>query len=383
MLMAVTRRSRTRALVGIIVSGLAMATLGARSAAGQEFKTEHAAVRVVTVASGLDHPWSLAFLPDGRRLVTERPGRIRIVEPDGQLSQPLAGVPHVYAQGQGGLLDVALAPRFAENRLVYFSYSEGGRGGAGTAVARGRLGSGRLEDVQVIFRQQPRTSGAYHFGSRLVFAPDGRLFVTLGDRNQPHGAQDLGIHLGKLLRLEPDGSVPSDNPFVGKVGVRPEIWSSGHRNIQGAVLHPTTGALWIHEHGARGGDEINVPEAGRNYGWPAITYGVDYSGAKIGEGTRKPGMEQPIYYWDPSIAPSGMVFYTGDRFPEWRGSLFIGSLKFPLLVRLTLDGAKVVREEQMLGDLGETIRDVRQGPDGLLYLLTSTRNGRVLRLEPR
>jgi aldose sugar dehydrogenase len=369
--------------VWIAASAAIGALLGVGWATAQEFKTDRAAVRVVTVATGLERPWSVAFLPDRRLLVTERPGRIRIVEADGRLSVPLAGVPQVYAEGQGGLLDLVLDPRFAESRLVYFSYSEPGSSGAGTAVARGRLGPDRLDDVQVIFRQEPKVNGSLHFGSRLVFAPDGRLFVTLGERNQRDSAQDLSVHLGKLVRIGPDGSVPSDNPFVGKPAVRPEIWSYGHRNIQGAVLHPTTGALWIHEHGARGGDEINIPEAGKNYGWPVISYGVHYSGAKIGEGTRKPGMEQPIHYWDPSIAPSGMVFYTGERFPEWRGSLFVGSLTFPLLVRLELDGARVVKEERLLRELGEAIRDVRQGPDGLLYLLTHARNGRVLRLEPR
>jgi aldose sugar dehydrogenase len=360
---------------------LSFAALHADGAAAQELKTDRVTVRVATVATGLEHPWGMAFLPDQRLLVTERPGRMRIVEADGRLSAPLAGVPPVYARGQGGLLDVALAPRFADNRLVYFSYSEPGPEGAGTAIARGRLGPDRLDAVEVIFRQVPKASGGLHFGSRLVFAPDGRLFVTLGERGQDARAQDLDVHLGKLIRIEADGSVPSDNPFVGKAGVRPEIWSYGHRNIQGAALHPATGGLWIHEHGARGGDEINVPAAGRNYGWPVISYGVHYSGAKIGEGTRKPGMEQPIHYWDPSIAPSGMAFYTGDRFPEWRGSLFVGSLKFPLLVRVEVDGARIVREERL--DLGDAIRDVRQGPDGLVYLLTNARNGRVIRLEPR
>jgi glucose/arabinose dehydrogenase len=250
-------------------------------------------------------------------------------------------------------------------------------------VARGRLGEGRLEEVQVIFRQMPKVSGANHFGSRLVFAPDGRLFVTLGERFQRDRAQDLGVHLGKLVRIEPDGSVPRDNPFVSRPGVRPEIWSYGHRNIQGAALHPATGRLWIHEHGARGGDEINLPEAGKNYGWPVITYGVDYSGVKIGEGVAKAGMEQPLYYWDPSIAPSGMAFYTGARFPQWQGNLFVGALKSRVLVRLELDGTRVVKEERLLGDLDERIRDVRQGPDGLIYLLTDSANSRILRLEPQ
>ena len=340
-------------------------------------------IRVQTVAGGLEHPWGLAFLPGGRMLVTERPGRLRAVERDGRVSEPFAGVPPVQARGQGGLLDVALDPHFAENRLVYLSYAEPGEGGAGTAVARGRLGEGRLEDVRVIYRQQPKVEGSNHFGSRLVFARDGTLFITQGDRySYRDKAQDLSVGLGKIVRINPDGSVPRDNPFVGRAGVRPEIWSYGHRNVQGAALHPQTGQLWTVEHGARGGDELNRPEAGKNYGWPVITYGVDYSGAKIGEGTAKPGMEQPVYYWDPVIAPSGMTFYTGEAFPDWKGSILIGSLRPGLLVRLTLEGGRVTREERYLGDLGERIRDVRQGPEGLLYLLTDSRDGRILRGMP-
>jgi aldose sugar dehydrogenase len=341
-------------------------------------------VRVETVARGLEHPWALEFLPDGRLLVTERPGRVRIVERDGRLSAPLADVPRVQARGQGGLLDVALDPRFADNRLVYLSYAEPGEGGtAGTAVARGRLGDGRLEDVQVIYQQQPKVRGANHFGSRLVFARDGTLFVTQGERfDYADQAQDLSSGIGKLVRINPDGSVPRDNPFVGRKGVRPEIWSYGHRNIQSAAVHPQTGQLWTVEHGARGGDELNRPEAGKNYGWPVISYGVHYSGAKIGEGTAKPGMEQPVYYWDPVIAPSGMAFYTGEAFPDWRGSILIGSLRPGLLVRLTLEDGRVGREERYLADLDERIRDVRQGPDGLLYLLTDSRDGRLLQVLP-
>jgi glucose/arabinose dehydrogenase len=349
---------------------------------GQEARSSAGPLRIVTVAQGLEHPWALAFLPDGRMLVSERPGRIRAVRPDGALSPPIAGVPAVFARGQGGLLDLALDPDFPRTRLVYLSYAEPGPGGASTAVARARLADDRLEDFLVIFRQEPRAGGGLHFGSRLVFARDGTLFVTLGERYERDRAQDLGTHLGKLVRIRPDGSVPPDNPFVGRAGARPEIWSYGHRNTQGAALHPGTGALWTHEHGARGGDEINIPEAGRNYGWPVITYGVDYTGLRIGEGTAKAGMEQPIYYWDPSIAPSGMAFYTGDRFPAWRGNLFVGSLKFGLLLRLELDGRRVIREERLLESLGERIRDVRQGPDGFLYLLTDLRSGRILRLEP-
>ncbi|MBM3222247.1 MAG: PQQ-dependent sugar dehydrogenase [Candidatus Tectomicrobia bacterium] len=354
----------------------------APAAWGQAFSSEHGRLRVVTVASGLEHPWGLAFLPDGRMLVTERPGRLRLVTPDGILSAPLENVPPVFARGQGGLLDVALDPRFSENRLLYLSYAEPGSGGAGTAVARGQLAHTQLDDVRVIFRQEPKVAGGLHFGSRLVFAADGRLFVTLGERNQPERAQRGHEHLGKLVRITTDGTVPPTNPFVGKAGVKPEIWSLGHRNVQGAALHPSTQVLWTAEHGAQGGDELNTPEAGKNYGWPIITYGRDYSGASIGEGTAKAGLEQPRYYWDPSIAPSGMTFYTATRLSAWQGNLFIGSLKFRLLVRLQLEGTRVVREERLLQDLAERIRDVRQGPDGLLYLLTDHPKGRILRVEP-
>jgi glucose/arabinose dehydrogenase len=341
-------------------------------------------VQVESVAKGLEHPWALAFLPDGRILVTERPGRLRIVDRDGRVSKPVDGVPRVFARGQGGLLDVALDPRFGENQLVYLSYAEPGENGtAGTAVARGRLGEGTLEDVQVIYRQQPKVQGGNHFGSRLVFARGGTLFVTQGERSAyREKAQDLSSGLGKVVRINPDGSVPKDNPFVGRAGVGPEIWSYGHRNVQSAVLDPESGRLWTVEHGARGGDELNHPEAGKNYGWPVITYGVDYSGARIGEGTTKPGMEQPVYYWDPVIAPSGMAIYTGDAFPGWKGSILIGSLNPGLLVRLTLTNGRVAREERYLGELGERIRDVQQGPDGLIYLVTDSRNGRVLRVRP-
>ena len=341
-------------------------------------------VRAETVAKGLEHPWALAFLPDGRILVTERPGRLRIVERNGRLSQPLSGVPKVYAQGQGGLLDVAVDPEFAENRLVYLSFAEPGEdGNVGTAVARGRLGDTGLQDVRVIYRQQPKVEGGGHYGSRLVFRPDGTLFVTQGDRmNYRERAQNLSEGIGKIVRINPDGSIPKDNPFVGRSGIRPEIWSYGHRNAQSAALDPETGRLWTVEHGARGGDELNHPEAGKNYGWPIITYGVDYSGAKIGEGAAKPGLEQPVYYWDPVIAPSGMTFYTGDAFPGWKGSILIGSLDPGRLVRLTLKDGKVAREERYLGDVDERIRDVQQGPDGLVYVVTDEDNGRLLRLRP-
>ena len=342
------------------------------------------ALRAETVARGLSHPWALEFLLDGRMLVTERAGRLRLVGRDGTLSEPLRGVPAVVARGQGGLLDVALDPRFAENRLVYLAYSEPGDGDtAGTSVARGALSDRGLDDVRVIYRQQPKVTGGNHFGSRLVFARDGTLLVTQGDRfNYSDQAQDLSSLVGKVVRINADGSVPRDNPFVGREGARPEIWSLGHRNVQGAALDPQTGRLWTAEHGARGGDELNHPEAGKNYGWPVISYGVHYSFRKIGEGTAKPGMEQPAYYWDPVIAPSGMAFYTGDRFPGWKGNVLIGSLRPGGLVRLTMENGRVAREDRYLGELGERIRDVRQGPDGLLYLLTDTDDGRILRVSP-
>jgi glucose/arabinose dehydrogenase len=343
-----------------------------------------APVRVDTVASGLEHPWALAFLPDGRILVTERPGRLRIVNRNGNLSEPLAGVPAVAARGQGGLLDVAIDPRFVENQLVYLSFSEPADDGtAGTSVARGRLADGRLENVQVIYRQTPKVRSNLHFGSRLLFDREGRLFITQGDRySQRPRVQDLSSTIGKIVRINADGSIPRDNPFVGRQGARPEIWSYGHRNIQAAALHPQTGRLWTVEHGARGGDELNHPEAGKNYGWPVITYGIDYSGARIGEGTEREGMEQPVYYWDPVIAPSGMIFYTGDAFPEWRGSAFVGSLQPEALVRLVIDNDRVTREERYLGNIGR-VRDIQQGPDGFLYIVTDEDNGSLLRVSPR
>jgi aldose sugar dehydrogenase len=340
----------------------------------------------VTVAKGLENPWGMAFLPDGRLLVTERPGRMRIVMPDGTLGAPLQGLPKVEAVGQGGLLDVAIDPRFSVNALVYWSYSESdpeGGSGNSTAVARGRLDGDRLADVQVIFRQWPKFASRGHFGSRLAFARDGRLFVTLGERSSRRDdAQILGNHHGKIVRIEADGKVPADNPFVGQAGARPEIWSYGHRNVQGAAIHPTTGDLWATEHGPQGGDELNLVEAGKNYGWPVISYGVEYgSGAKVGEGTAKPGMEQPLTYWVPSIATSGLAFLTSDRYPDWKGNAFVGGLRGEVLVRLELDGRRVVREHRLLTRLRERIRDVRQGPDGWLYVLTDSTNGRVLRLE--
>jgi glucose/arabinose dehydrogenase len=344
------------------------------------------AVRVETFARGLVHPWGMAFLPDGRLLVTERPGRVRIVGKDGKPSAPLSGVPRVYAAGQGGLLDVQLGPDFASSAAVYLSFSDPHDAGRnGTSLARGKLvadgDGGRLEDVRIIFRQEPSYASSSHFGSRIVFVRDGSLFLTLGDRYSGRvEAQNPANHIGKLVRINADGSPYPGNPR--KPGWRPEVWSIGHRNVQGAAPHPVTGKLWTVEHGARGGDEINVPEAGKNYGWPVITYGRDYSGARIGEGTEKAGLEQPVYYWDPSIAPSGAAFYTGSLFPEWQGNLLVGALAGQALHRLVLDGERVVGEEKLLGNLGERIRDVRSGADGAIWLLTDHPEGRVLRLVP-
>ena len=373
-------RSRVCALAAVLLLALpALAQDAVRSPTPDPVKLP---ARATDVARGLVHPWGLAILPAGRMLVTERPGRLRLVGPDGRLSDPLAGVPEVAAGGQGGLLDVALSPRFAQDRLVYLSFSEPGPGGASTAVARGRLSERGLEGTQVVWRQQPKVNSTFHWGSRLVFRPDGTLFVTLGDRlTHREAAQDLAVTLGKVVRINGDGSIPRDNPFVGRDGVRTEIWSYGHRNVQAAALD-ASGRLWTVEHGARGGDELNQPQAGRNYGWPIITYGVDYSGARIGVSTSRPGMEQPVYYWDPVIAPSGAVFYTGDRFSAWRGDLLVGSLQPGRLVRLRLAEGRVVLEERYVIEPGERIRDVRQGSDGSIYLLTDSPQGRIVRLEP-
>jgi glucose/arabinose dehydrogenase len=341
-------------------------------------------VAVTTVASGLEHPWSIAFLPDGRMLVTERPGRLRYVSKDGALSSPVAGVPQVFAEGQGGLLDVVLDPKFAENATIYLSYAEPGADGTnGTAVARARLEGGALADVKVIFRQQPKVASKQHFGSRLVFARDGTLFVTTGERNSERDkAQDLGTHLGKIIRITPDGGVPADNPFVGRKDALPEIWSYGHRNSQGATLDPRTGRLWEIEHGPRGGDEINLPEAGKNYGWPVITYGREYSGGPVGEGiSAKPGMEQPAHYWVPSIACSGMTFHDGRGFPAWKDQLFVGALAAEQIARLVVTPEGRVTHEERIA-IGKRVRDVREGPDGALYLATDEDAGEILRVAP-
>ncbi len=381
------RTGRLLVLAGVlwILAGCGTSQSSAEPPARDEvFVTQQAEFRVETVASGLEHPWGLTFLPDGGMLVTERPGQLRQVDPEGRLlREPIGGLPEITAVNQGGLLDVALHPDFTTNRWVYIAYVASGRGGVGTEVARGRLADGRLDDLETLFVLRPKSRGGRHFGARLVFDRDGYLFITLGDRGDRPRAQRLDDHAGSLIRLHDDGRIPEDNPFVDRADAEPAIYNYGHRNIQGADLHPETGTLWTHEHGPQGGDELNREQPGANYGWPVITYGVNYgTGTPIGEGTRKPGMEQPLYYWDPSIAPSGMAFYTGDRFPEWQGDLFVGALKYQLLVRLELDGTEVVAEERMLQyELGR-IRDVRQGPDGLLYVLTDSPDGRVARLVP-
>ena len=377
-------RSRTRraALTASVAAILAAAPLGVLA---DVIVSEEHAFRVVTVTTGLDHPWGLAFLPDGRMLVTERSGQLRTVT-EGRLDpSPIAGVPEVRASGQGGLLDVALHPEFREVPWVYLSYAAGSWGRAGTEVARGRLRDHRLEDVEVLFRALPKSSGGRHFGSRLRFAPDGHLFISLGDRGDRHRAQDPGDHAGSIIRLRDDGTVPPDNPFVGVDRARPETFTTGNRNVQGLAFHPETGSLWSHEHGPRGGDELNVVRPGVNYGWPVISYGREYmSGFQVGEGTHRKGMAQPIHQWTPSIAPSGLTVYDGDRFPGWHGNLFVGALAFRLLARLVIDGERVVHEERLLENRYGRIRDVRTGPDGLIYLLTDAPApyGGLLRLEP-
>jgi glucose/arabinose dehydrogenase len=371
--------------IPMLLAVLAWASLNA-AASPAAVPTNAEPLRVQAVATGLEHPWALAFLPEGGYLVTERPGRLRVIDPQGRLGLPLAGLPEVAARGQGGLLDVALDISFERNRTLYFCFSEPAEGGTNsTALARARLpaGSARLEDVRVIFSQQPRVASPLHFGCRIVQMPDGLLFLMLGERYQRmQDAQKLDNHLGKVVRLTPEGAPAPGNPYIGRPGARPEIWSYGHRNPQGATIGPD-GRLWMHEHGPQGGDEINLPQAGRNYGWPVVTHGEQYGGGPIGEGlSAKPGLEPPLHHWTPSIAPSGMAFVTSDRYGrEWRGNLFIGSLKFNQLVRLELAGTRVLREHRLEG-VGERVRDVRQGPDGLLYLLTDSPKGRLLRVLP-
>lgn len=353
------------------------------------FQSSQQAFEVETVVDGLRNPWGMAFLPDGGVLVTERSGELRMVEDGKLLAAPIAGLPEIREIGQGGLLGIALHPRFDQNRLVYLSYAGEEDNRYGTEVLRGRLEGMTLESVQVIFRALPKSRGGRHFGSRLLFAPDGTLYVSLGDRGaspaqgRRHPSQNLEDHIGTLVRINDDGSVPSDNPFVNREGARPEIYTYGNRNMQGMALHPQTKQVWTHEHGPMGGDEINIMRAGINYGWPVITYGKNYgSGSQIGEGTHKQGMEQPVYKWVPSIAPSGMAFYTGNKLAGWTGDLFVGSLKFGLLVRLDVDGDRVSGEERLLYSEFGRIRDVKQGPDGNLYLLTDASDGKLLRINP-
>lgn len=354
----------------------------------QPYASQVAAFTVTEVVTGLQHPWGLAFLPGGDMLVTERPGRLRRIGRDGAVSAPLEGVPRVFAEGQAGLLDVALSPRFATDGLVYLAYAEPSLRGnvCGTAVARGRLQDNALTGVEVIYRQAPKLSAGTHVGARLVFDRDGNLFVATGDnRTAPEAAQQLDKLQGKLVRIAPDGGIPAGNPFTGRDDARPEIWSYGHRNMQGAALHPGTGRIWTSEHGPMGGDELNIPRPGGNYGWPVITDGVDYSGQPVpgSVGKRAPGMEPPHHAWAKSPGLSGMLFYSGNAFPAWRGNLFLGALAAGELIRLELDGDRVVGEERLLGGRGERIRDVREGPDGAIWLLVDADNGKLLRLAPR
>ena len=345
--------------------------------------TQKARVQLTVVTGGLEHPWGIAFLPDGRALVTERPGRLRIVERDGKTGEPLAGVPAVDAVGQGGLLDVALDPDFARNQRIYLSYAEPrGEGTNGTSVARARLGASGLDDVTVIFRQQPAMASRHHFGSRLVFGRDGNLFVTMGDRNSGRDkVQLLDNHIGKVVRIDRDGKAPVDNPYRKQAGALPELWSVGHRNVQGAALDPATGDLWTNEHGPKGGDELNHTLGGRNYGWPLVTYGVEYSGKPVSDRTEAPGLESPVHYWVPSIATSGLAFYTGSAIPEWQGNVFVGGLKVGELARLELRDGKVVNEERLfVKELEKRIRAVVNGPDGALYLLTDEQDGQLIRV---
>lgn len=348
--------------------------------------SEKVRFEVMELVTGLEHPWALAILPDGTMLVTERPGRLRRIAADGAVSAPIPGLPKIFVDGQAGLLDIVLSPGFAKDRLVYVSFAEPSLRGnkTGTAVARGRLEGDALHDVEVIYRQEPKLSSGTHVGSRLVFDDAGHLFVTQGENRVAEAAQQLDKLQGKLVRIWPDGRIPDDNPFVKREGARPEIWSYGHRNMQGAALHPVTRRLWTSEHGPMGGDELNIPEAGRNYGWPVITHGVDYSGSPVkgAVGKSAEGMEPPHHVWEVSPALSGMLFYSGRAFPEWKGDLFVGALAKSTLIRLELDGDRIVHEERLLTDRGERIRDVREGPDGAIYVLVDEENGKLLRLQP-
>ena len=376
----VARAARAAGFVALMVVTIGPGPWASES---QVFDTQRERFRVNTLVRGLEHPWSLAFLPGGDMLITERPGRLMRVDGETRQATTVRGLPAIASIGQGGLLDVTLHPEFASNRLIYISFSGADDNGAGTEVARGRLVGDTLENVEVIFRALPKSRGGRHFGSRLLFDANGYLLITLGERGDRPRAQDIGDHAGSVIRVNDDGSVPANNPFVANAGAKPEIFTYGNRNVQGIALDAASGRVWAHEHGPQGGDEVNVLVSGRNYGWPVITYGRNYvTGTAIGEGTHKDGMQQPRHYWTPSIAPSGMTLYTGDKFPAWRGNLFVGALKFRLLVRLELRGDTIIREERMLEGVLGRIRDVRTGPDGYIYLLTDQADGVLARLEP-
>ncbi len=354
----------------------------------QTFSSREHQYKVTTLTSGLNYPWALAFLPDGDMLVTLKAGRLVRLDSNGNAPRLVKGLPPIVATGQGGLLDVILHPDFEENKYIFLSYVAPGDGDHSTAVARGRLNGSELTEVEQIFVSAPRRTNGLHFGSRLLFGPDGKLYITLGERYDMHQAQDISSHLGSIIRVNEDGSVPADNPFTKNAFAQPEIFSYGHRNVQGIIYNSRTQEIWAHEHGPKGGDEINVILSGANYGWPKITYGVDYSGEAITDKTHLPGMEQPLLYWDPSIAPCGMTFYTGDKFPDWRGDVFVGALAGQHLRRVAIDyddvtgNAEVSYQEALLGDIGERIRDVRQGPDGNIYVLTDGIDGKILIVSP-
>lgn len=377
---ATARRARIGAAIAIVLFSFLS---GSVAAPAETESSEHHRFKLTVVAGGLEHPWSLAFLPDGRMLVTEKGGQLRIVAGDGQVSPPVSGVPKTREHGQGGLMDVVLHPDFSSNALIYLSYAGISGRLAGTDVARARLTETGLEDLEVIFSAAPKFKGGRHFGSRLLFLPDGSLLVTLGDRgNRPNG-QNLGVHPGSIIRINEDGTVPADNPLMSLEGVKPEIYTYGNRNVQGIARDPESGRVWAHEHGPQGGCEINLIKSGANYGWADITFGRNYvTGTRIGEGEHRQGVNDPAWQWTPSIAPSGMAFYSGTKFPQWRGNLFVGSLKFAMLSRMTLDGKNIIAEERLLENRLGRIRDVRQGPDGFIYLLTDASNGKLVRLEP-
>ena len=370
--------------LALVSMTLALLSPAAAQNSSPLLRTDKLSVKVLTLAHGLAHPWSVAFLPDGRMLVSEREGRLRVLGADFKLHpRPIEGLPEIVARGQGGLFDVVLHPDHARNGWIYWAYNAPGPGGWGTALARGQLQGQRMTNVQVLFSMVPKTRSSHHFGGRIVFDRQGMVYLTLGDRGDMERAQRLDDHAGSVIRLHDDGRVPADNPYVGRAGARPEKWTLGNRNIQGAAQHPVTGDIWSHEHGPQGGDEINLMRSGRNYGWPLVTQGVNYGiGTQIGEAKNKPGYEAPLHVWTPSIAPSGMAFVTGDRFPQWRGHLLVGALRGQVLVRLDVQNEKIVGEERLLEGLIGRIRDVRLGPDGLIYLLTDEAQGALLRIEP-